>query len=137
MFNYFTDFTFLSITAMLAGVILLASVSFFFIRLVVFYKKGNSYFTKSKQAPKISDVHMIFLAVGIIGTLIAGCIPFVSWIVCILSIIAFFKVNSEILDDLNNLQSVKPEKMILIGMGLGIAGALGLLLGFYRGSQEV
>jgi hypothetical protein len=105
------------------------------LRAFLFYKQGIIYANQNGCIPKFSDVKYVFFAIGLLGPVVLSFIPLIGFISIFVSLIAFLKLRSQIIF-LDDPKKITPEKMMFVGAGLGIAGALGFILGVYRGLSD-
>ena len=118
----------------LSGLYTLVCLALFIYRFVVFYKKGTEYFETFGKAPKFQEIQIIFYAIGILGTLVLACIPIVRFFVLVVVIALCLKTLKQFFFIVKPAR-IKPEKMALFGVGMGIAGVLGFYLGHYRSAS--
>ncbi len=130
----FNDINYLYFLTILSSLVTFISIVLFILRFVCFYQKGIAHSKYSKNYPTLKEIHLVYFSIGIIAPLIICFIPFISVLVLISAFICFQKIKDLITENFKpSLQ--KPEKIALVGFGMGLSGLLAYLLGFYRGKQ--
>jgi hypothetical protein len=130
MFSNYSGLGYFSFVAFVTSVVSITTFVLFFLRFYIFYKRGITFASHQAKLPKMSDIHLVFLALGIFVPFVLSFIPLLNLLVLIATIVIFVRLLSESLD---NSSKLKPEKLAFIGAGFGIGGLAGFLLGFYRG----
>lgn len=125
-------FTSVAIFGFLGAVL---SIGIFFLRIILSYKKGVAYGEKNGNFPKLNDIHYMFFAIGICVPFLLSFIPVVGIIFSIFSFFLLMKILPNLIK-MNSAKNIKPEKMVSLGIGLGITGTLAFMFGIYRQISE-